>query len=104
MIIDAGMGDKENEKFHEIYGVDRTRHLDHTLAEAGLTAEDIDIVLLSHGHPDHIGGVIENGRPLFPNARYVIGGIEYDFWAPEGKFTGDLEKFASVFRALATTL
>ena len=35
--------------------------------------EDIDIVLLSHGHPDHIGGIIENGQPLFPNARYVIG-------------------------------
>ena len=37
MIIDAGMGDKENEKFHEIYGVERSRHLDHTLAEAGLS-------------------------------------------------------------------
>jgi glyoxylase-like metal-dependent hydrolase (beta-lactamase superfamily II) len=69
------------------------------LAPAGFKPEDIDIVLLSHGHPDHVGGMIENGKPLFPNAQYVIGGIEHDFWAPDGKFTGDLEKLASVFRA-----
>ena len=56
MIIDAGMGDKENEKFHDIYGVERSRHLDHTLAEAGLAPEDIDIVLASHLHFDHAGG------------------------------------------------
>ena len=42
---------------------------------------------------------MENGKPLFPNARYVIGGTEYDFWAPEGKFTGEVEKLASLFRA-----
>ncbi len=69
------------------------------LAAAGFKPEDIDIVVLSHGHPDHVGGVMEGGKPLFPNARYVIGQIEYDFWAPEGKHTGDLEKFAAVFRA-----
>jgi glyoxylase-like metal-dependent hydrolase (beta-lactamase superfamily II) len=69
------------------------------LGPAGFKPEDIDIVLLSHGHPDHIGGVIEGGKPLFPNARYVIGQVEHDFWAPEGKLTGDLENFASVFRA-----
>lgn len=69
------------------------------LAPAGIRAEDIDIVVLSHGHPDHVGGLMEGGKPLFPNARYVIGAIEYDYWAPEGKHTGDLEKFAAVFRA-----
>src|SRR5262249_50566171 len=35
MIIDAGLGDKDDKLFHEIYGVDRRRNLDHTLAEAG---------------------------------------------------------------------
>jgi glyoxylase-like metal-dependent hydrolase (beta-lactamase superfamily II) len=69
------------------------------LAPAGIRPEDIDIVVLSHGHPDHVGGLMEGGKPLFPNARYVIGQVEYDFWAPEGKHTGDLEKFAVVFRA-----
>ncbi len=69
------------------------------LAPAGIKPEDIDVVVLSHGHPDHVGGMMEAGKPLFPNARYVIGQIEYDFWAPEGKHTGDLEKLAAVFRA-----
>lgn len=69
------------------------------LGPAGFKPEDIDIVVLSHGHPDHIGGVIENGAPLFPNARYVISQVEHDFWAPEGKHTGDLEKFAQVYRS-----
>ena len=45
------------------------------LEPAGFKPEDIDIVLLSHGHPDHIGGIIEEGKPLFPNARYVISQI-----------------------------
>jgi glyoxylase-like metal-dependent hydrolase (beta-lactamase superfamily II) len=68
------------------------------LAPAGIKPEEIDVVVLSHGHPDHVGGLMEGGKPLFPNARYVIGQIEYDFWAPEGKHTGDMEKLAVVFR------
>ena len=68
------------------------------LAPAGIRAEDVDVVVLSHGHPDHVGGLMEGGRPLFPNARYAISAIEYDYWTPEGKHTGDLEKFATVFR------
>src|SRR4029079_19746408 len=50
MLIDAGLGGKESAKFHDVYGVDRTRSLDLTMAEAGLVPEDIDIVLASHLH------------------------------------------------------
>ena len=83
MIIDAGMGDKENEKFHEIYGVERSRHLDHTLAEAGLAAEDIDIVLASHLHFDHAGGFTVRDasgrlRPRFPRAQYIVRRGEWE--------------------------
>ena len=83
MIIDAGMGDKENEKFHEIYGVERKRHLDHTLAEAGLAAEDIDIVLASHLHFDHAGGFTVRDaagrlRPRFPRAQYIVRRGEWE--------------------------
>lgn len=83
MIIDAGLGDKENEKFHDIYGVERSRHLDHTLAEAGLTVEDIDIVLASHLHFDHAGGFTvreAGGRivPRFPRAQYIVRRGEWE--------------------------
>lgn len=50
------------------------------LAELGHKPEHIDVVVLTHGHPDHIGGLTEAGRPVFPNARYVFGATEYDFW------------------------
>jgi methylmalonyl-CoA epimerase len=83
MIIDAGVGDKEDAKFSDIYGLDRPRHLDHTLAEAGLTVQDIDIVLATHLHFDHAGGFTERDssgrvRPRFPRARYVVRRGEWE--------------------------
>jgi glyoxylase-like metal-dependent hydrolase (beta-lactamase superfamily II) len=50
------------------------------LAEAGYAAEDVDVVVITHGHPDHIGGLVAGGKPVFPNARYVFGAVEFDFW------------------------
>jgi methylmalonyl-CoA epimerase len=83
MLIDAGIGDKDNRKFHDIYGIDRARNLDHTLAEAGLTREDIDIVLATHLHFDHSGGftIRDAGgrvRPSFPRAQYVVRRGEWE--------------------------
>ncbi len=77
MIIDAGLGDKDDAKFHERYGVDRTRNLEHTLEEAGLAPENIDIVLASHLHFEHAGGFTVRDasgrlRPRFPRAQYVV--------------------------------
>jgi glyoxylase-like metal-dependent hydrolase (beta-lactamase superfamily II) len=44
--------------------------------------EDIDTVILTHCHRDHIGGTIGGeGRPAFPNARYVMWRDEWEFWA-----------------------
>ncbi|MHA7969871.1 MBL fold metallo-hydrolase [Rhizobium sp. CAU 1783] len=50
------------------------------LTAAGYTREDVTIVVLTHMHGDHIGGLMEGGKPAFPNARYVAGQAEYDFW------------------------
>lgn len=50
------------------------------LKEAGLTPDQIDIVVITHGHPDHFGGMLEGDKPGFPNARYVFGAVEFDYW------------------------
>jgi glyoxylase-like metal-dependent hydrolase (beta-lactamase superfamily II) len=49
-----------------------------------ITLTAIDRVILTHGHPDHIGGNIDKeGNPAFPNARYVIQKDEWEFWTSE---------------------
>jgi methylmalonyl-CoA epimerase len=83
MIIDAGIGDKETARFHDIYGIDRSRHLAHSLAAVGLSVEDIDIVLASHLHFDHAGGFTVRDaagrvRPRFPRAQYVVRRGEWE--------------------------
>ena len=51
------------------------------LGSAGYTAEQIDVVVLTHMHGDHVGGMtLEDGSLSFPNARYVAGRVEYDAW------------------------
>jgi glyoxylase-like metal-dependent hydrolase (beta-lactamase superfamily II) len=75
------------------------------LRDAGYTENDIDVVVISHGHPDHIGGLLEAGNPVFPNARYVFGAAEYDFWIrgenvrPERAFNREL--FVTTAKPLA---
>ncbi len=50
------------------------------MAAAGYAPEDVDLVVFSHVHPDHILGVTIDGAPAFPNARYAIGQVEFDEW------------------------
>jgi len=61
-----------------------TGRLLQNLQAEGITPEDIETVILTHGHPDHIGGNIDaEGKPAFPNARYVMWKNEWDFWTSE---------------------
>ena len=63
------------------------------LMDAGTTPDDIDVVVLTHMHPDHIGGLTgADGSVTFGNARYVTGTTEYDFWSKmeAGNRVGDM--------------
>jgi glyoxylase-like metal-dependent hydrolase (beta-lactamase superfamily II) len=67
------------------------------LAAAGYAPEDIGIVVLTHMHGDHIGGLsVEDGTPTFANAVYVTGQAEFDHWAAEAN-----EGFDTKVRPLA---
>jgi glyoxylase-like metal-dependent hydrolase (beta-lactamase superfamily II) len=55
------------------------------MAAAGYMPEDVTIVVLTHLHGDHIGGLMEDGKPAFPKARYVTGQTEYDFWTDSAR-------------------
>ncbi|MBI4265601.1 MAG: methylmalonyl-CoA epimerase [Acidobacteria bacterium] len=82
MIVDCGAGDKMDAKQLDMYGFDRTRHLDHALADAGLSAESIDVALATHLHFDHFGGATRRDgaalTPRFPRARYAIRAAEWE--------------------------
>ncbi|TZF90142.1 MBL fold metallo-hydrolase [Cognatilysobacter lacus] len=80
VLFEAGIGAFFDPKMRERYGVVEDRHvLLESLAHAGFSPADIDVVVLSHLHFDHAGGVLSawsaNADPslVFPNAAYVVG-------------------------------
>jgi methylmalonyl-CoA epimerase len=81
MIIDCGAGDKMSAHQRDIYVLDRARHLDHALADVGLHADDVDLVLATHLHWDHFGGATTRRggavAPRFSRARYIIRASEW---------------------------
>lgn len=80
ILIETGIGAFFSPEMKERFGVQESHHvLLDSLAAQGLTHEDIDIVLLTHLHFDHAGGLLsawQEGQPaelLFPNAQYLTG-------------------------------
>jgi glyoxylase-like metal-dependent hydrolase (beta-lactamase superfamily II) len=58
-----------------------TGKLGQNLLSAGIEPEAIDTVVLTHGHPDHIGGNIDTeGKSAFPEAHFYMMKAEWDFW------------------------
>jgi len=89
ILIDTGAGNKENEKFKDIYGIEnegaaRLTMLEDGLARIGVRPSDIVLVINTHLHFDHAGGNTRL-RPdgqlevSFPNATYIIKRGEYEF-------------------------
>lgn len=75
ILVDAGAGAKV---------IPTAGRLLQNMAAAGLAAADIDTVIITHAHPDHIGGLLDGGgRPVFAKARYYLWREEYDFWSSD---------------------
>lgn len=52
-----------------------------SLENAGIAPGDIDTIVITHAHPDHVGGIADTaGTIVFPNAQYFISRIEWEFW------------------------
>ncbi len=87
ILIDNGIGDKQDEKFLKHYYLNGDASLDKSLESLGLTSDDITDMVLTHLHFDHCGGSIKKiaeGHyiPAFKNATYWISRPQWD-WATQ---------------------
>ena len=93
VLIETGLGNKESDKFRDIYGVDNAAapgsghpdRLHEAIAAAGFRAEDVGVVIDTHLHFDHAGGNTFRDaegrvRLAFPNATYHVQRREWE-WA-----------------------
>ncbi len=85
LLNDVGAGDLGNPGDKIFPGLDhttsRTNLVVPSLKAAGIDPKEIDMVLITHAHPDHIGGMFDvEGNLHFPNAHYTVAQKEWDYW------------------------
>jgi len=74
-LVDTGFGEKIGPPFGSFPG------LEANLRRAGILSESIDLVVISHGHLDHIGGLVtKSGALAFPKAQFVFVDTEWNYW------------------------
>jgi glyoxylase-like metal-dependent hydrolase (beta-lactamase superfamily II) len=87
VLVDSCVGNDKDRPLRPLWHMKTDTVFMQGLAEVGLTVADIDFVLCTHLHVDHVGWNtrLENGRwvPTFPNARYVFSKTELDYWLAE---------------------
>lgn len=89
ILVDTGAGAKKSRPYAPYFDSLTPPFLER-LQAAGVRPEDVDVVLLTHLHVDHVGwNTVWDGqiwRPTFPNARYIFSADEYKFFsAPENQ-------------------
>jgi glyoxylase-like metal-dependent hydrolase (beta-lactamase superfamily II) len=91
ILVDSCIGNDKDRPARPLWNKKKDDAFMRGLAAVGLTVNDIDFVLCTHLHVDHIGWNtrLENGRwvPTFPKARYIFSKTELDFWVAESKKT-----------------
>jgi glyoxylase-like metal-dependent hydrolase (beta-lactamase superfamily II) len=97
ILVDAGSG--------TWFGGGAYGHLVGSLRSAGYTPEEVDLVLVTHLHSDHVGGLTtQDGKRIFPNAEIYVAKAESDFWlSPEiaAKAPKDAQPFFQSAQAIA---
>ena len=87
ILVDSCIGNDKDRSARPLWHQKKDDTFMRGLAEVGLTVNDIDIVLCTHLHVDHVGWNtrLENGRwvPTFPKARYLFSKTELDYWLAE---------------------
>ncbi len=75
ILVDTGFGEKLGPSFGTF------PRLEANLRRAGITPESIDLIVTSHGHLDHIGGLVtKSGALAFPKAQFVFVDTEWNYW------------------------
>jgi glyoxylase-like metal-dependent hydrolase (beta-lactamase superfamily II) len=85
LLNDVGAGDLGNPGDGIFPGLDhstsRTNLVAPSLQTAGIDPKEIDVILITHAHPDHIGGLFDpEGNLMFPTANYYVAQKEWDYW------------------------
>lgn len=97
ILIDAGMG--EVELLGPGFG-----QVSAALAAAGVAPDDVDTVILTHAHPDHLGGLVAGGAPVFANAELVMAEAEAAFWLDAGMMAQAPEDAQGLFQLAQTVV
>ncbi|KAA6319083.1 putative quorum-quenching lactonase YtnP [termite gut metagenome] len=82
LLVDAGYG----------------TNLPKNLKSLGVSEEDIHVILLTHMHGDHIGGLLRDGKKVFPNADLYLSKAEFDYWTGEKERGADARKVLDAYK------